>query len=102
MSAGAQARDAGIAAVLDVTPGDYKALYREEFDRQLASGEPFTSETITEAVGMPPSSNAVGGLFRGCINKAFADRRVELVGREPMKKTGAHARRTDVYRGVRL
>lgn len=102
LAAGRLARDAGMAAVLARSTGtveDYKAAYRAQFVARLAGGQVFCSDEITAVVGSPPAGchpNVIGALFNACLREFRGQ--VEPAGMTQMRRPGAHARRTLLYR----
>lgn len=95
-----RARDAGMAKVLAHTDEEYKERYREAWWAMLEMRCPFNNDDIVEKVGMPPgNANCLGGLFHGCLKKAYAWGWVEVCGERSMPKKSSHARVTKLYRG---
>lgn len=64
MSQGAELRDQGIARVLEA---DAQRIWRIDayaWIARLHEGQQVTSTDLVDAVGMPPSPNAVGAIMR--------------------------------------
>jgi hypothetical protein len=72
----------------------WKVNARQRIDALLASGNEFTAEDVTDAVGVAPSPSAIGGLFRA---KEFKDRAV-LVRIDTATRAVAHGRPLRVWK----
>lgn len=97
-AAGAQAGTDGADAALHGhalthDPTEWRSKADARMAYLIAQGGTFTAEDITDAVGVAPSPNAIGGLFKA--NKA----RLEPAGFTTATRPEAHGRALRVWRG---
>lgn len=84
----------GMLSATENAPEAYKEAYRLRAKELIESGVEFTSDDITEVVGMPPNPNAVGGIMAGLVRQYG----LETVRLSQMRRPEANRRLTRVYR----
>lgn len=98
---GGRRKDEGSAQVLSKTPEEYQRAFAEVFEEFILSGNGFTSEHVTERVGMPPNHpNAVGALFSSLVKQAAKTGRVAYVMHVKATRSNQNATKIGLYRGT--
>lgn len=91
-------RDAAITAVLNNTSSSWLHKANIVLTGLAATGAEFTSEDVTEVVGLPPtgSPNAVGALINAARNRGLIVR----VGDTQARRRNQHAARLTLWKGA--
>lgn len=82
----------GHALTYDTT--DWRAKAEARLEDLIERGTDFTAEDVTDVVGVAPSPNAIGGLFRGYKG------RMKAVGFTTASRPEAHGRALRVWQGL--
>lgn len=77
------ATSAGLAGAVRASRRDWWATgARKILDRLIASGRPFTSETITSEIGEPDDPHMVGALIAGAQRSGLIESYGAAIGRD--------------------
>lgn len=101
-SSGEQRRDAGQQLALTAAGGDWKQAAREALRDLAGSGVPFTSEDLTDRVGLPSGdvgsnrNNAVGALMSWAVRSGL----IVEVGRTRSTRPTSNAAKLSRYVGA--
>ncbi len=102
LDAGLLLRDEGMALAEEAAHEELKMEFRSEASRLASLGVVFTSEDITETVGLPRGSvgtnqnNAVGAMMNGLSRYG----RIKRVGSRLSRRPGSHAAELAEWIGV--
>lgn len=105
MSEGQDRKRAGMERTLRGTPKQYTDDFRAKWNILRVVGYPFTSETITEDIGLPfPTgsyrNNCIGALTHACASRDMAMGFIKRVGIRLGQRPSVHAASLMVYQGV--
>jgi len=90
---GMDAADASYAMTVNPDGAAWREAAQERLDVLIERGTDFTAEDVTDVVGVAPSPNAIGSLFRS------AKGRMEAAGFTTATRAEAHGRALRVWRG---
>lgn len=96
-----EAKEVGIAHALMGTPNDYAVRFHAAFSQLADSGVSFTSEDITNRVGLPlnvdgsVNEGRVGALVNAAVRGSRGS--VRRSGFKPGRRVSAHARMISVW-----
>jgi hypothetical protein len=84
---------------------EYRAAFEAEWERLIQTGQPFTSEDVTKAVGYPYElgslrNNVVGALTATMVGRSLAEGRLVRAHTTQSQRPSAHAHRITVYQGI--
>jgi hypothetical protein len=97
---GEQLKLDGMTQAVDAVP-DWRTRAEQALIDLARSGEPFTSETLVERVGLPRGevktnrNNAVGGLIGGASRRGL----IRLIGYQKAKRRESHAAVVGIWVG---
>lgn len=90
---GEKLKEAGIAKVLQATPGDWKEDFESAVRQRMVGGD-FIIEEVIAVIGLPPSRNAVGAATSGLAKQGI----IECVGFTSAHRASRHGGVVRVWR----